>query len=305
MELRTIEYFLAIAQQGSLRAAARELGITQPALTKAMRRLEDEAGVALFDRKARGMTLTVYGQSLLRHARALRASLADATSEIRSLRAGTAGLVPVGAGPSWQRAILPEAIALFRSERPGVQLQVTGGTDDHLKAGLRAGTLDVVLAALPDVPLEPDLERKALIYDDYRVVAAAGHPLRRQNAIRLENLLAFPWILSGPETVLAERLRIIFRAHGLPAPEPVIETNITPLKLALMRNSAYLSFHAEMHLEETESGRIGPRDVPGATWRRAAGVMTRKGVEPNPAAAALAGTIERVCARVSAGAGSA
>ena len=109
MELRTVDYFLAAAEQGSLRGAAQRLGVTQPALTKAIRRLEDEAGVVLFDRKARGVSLTVYGEAMLRHARNLRASLRDAQEEIAGLRSGICRARPYrasgrpGSGPFCRR----------------------------------------------------------------------------------------------------------------------------------------------------------------------------------------------------------
>jgi DNA-binding transcriptional LysR family regulator len=296
LELRTVSYFLAVAESGSLRAAALKLGVSQPALTKAVQRLEDETGAPLFDRRSRGVSLTVYGHALLRHARNLRASLNDATDDIEALRAGIAGRVRVGAGPSWQGAVLPEAIGLFREACPSVRVHITGGNDDTLKSQLRGGSLDFVLAAIPDAPLERDLDRRPLLHDDYRVIASADHPLRRQKAVRLADLLAFPWIMPGPSTHMVERLRIIFRAHGLVAPEPVIETDIVRLKLALMQGAPYLSFHAEAHLAGLGAGRILPLDVPGTVWRRAAGIITRQGHEPNPAALRLVSIIERVCA---------
>lgn len=297
MDLRAVDYFLAIAAHGSLRAAALRLGVSQPALTKAVRRLEDELGVVLLERGARGVTLTVYGEALLRHARNLRADLREATEELQALRLGIAGRVRLGAGPSWHQAVLPEALAAFRLERPDVRIQATGGMDEALKAQLRAGALDFVLAAVSDAPqLEGDLEGRALLADDYRVVASSDHPLRRRTDLALIDLLDFPWILPGPANYMVERLRVMFRALGLPPPEPVIETDIQSLKLILMRGSTYLSFHAAAQLADVEPEHIRPLEVRGAVWRRKAGIVTRRGVEPSPAAAALMRTIERVCA---------
>jgi LysR family transcriptional regulator of gallate degradation len=239
MDLRAVEYFAAVAERGTLRAAAAGLGISQPALTKAIRRLEDELGVILFDRQARGVTLTAYGRSLRRNTRNLQASFREAREEIAALRAGIAGRVRIGAGPSWERSVLPQAIARFTADRPAVQLHVVGGADDALKAQLRAGELDFVLAATPDAPqLEPDLDWRPLMADDYRVIAAADHPLHgrplhgRHNPT-LADLLGYPWILPSAGTQMAERLRVIFRAHGLPPPEPVIETDIVNLSSSL------------------------------------------------------------------------
>lgn len=301
MDLRAIEYFAAAAERGTLRGAAARLGISQPALTKAIRRLEDEVGVVLFDRQARGVMLTAYGRTLLRHARNLQASLKEAREEIAALRAGIAGRIRIGAGPSWERIVLPRAIARFTAGRPGVQIHVLGGTDDALKAQLRAGDLDFVLAAIPDAPqLEPDLHWRPLMADDYRVIAAAHHPLHARKRTALRDLLDYPWILPSATTQMAERLRIIFRAHGLPPPEPVIETDIVSLKLELMRNSDYLSFHAAAHLREIDPGRFRPLDVPDATWRRRAGIITQRRNEPNPAASVLIGIIETICDRLQA-----
>lgn len=295
MELRNIEYFLAVAAEGSMRAAAKKLGLTQPALTKAMRRLEDEAGVSLFDRRSRGVSLTVYGQCFLRHARNIRAGMADAESEIQSLKSGTSGLVRIGAGPSWQTRVLPEAIARFRDSRPDVQLHVVGGTDDVLKAELRSGALDLVVAAMPEGAEAPDLEGRPLLADEYRVIADKDHPLQSASSATMADLLAFPWILPNPQTFLVRRLEVLMRAHGLTPPRPMVETDIIDLKLELMRGSQYLSFHAVGHLATRGVPDIRPLPIEAASWLRSTGIITRRGLEPNQAATHLADIIEAVC----------
>ncbi|MEM7021176.1 MAG: LysR family transcriptional regulator [Pseudomonadota bacterium] len=296
MEFRAVEYFLAVAEHGSLSGAAQRLGVTQPAVTKAIRRLEEDAGVPLFERFARGVRPTVYGRALLRHARNLRADLRAAVDEIEALRSGSSGHVRVGAGPSWQRSVLPEAITAFRRQRPGVYVEIVGGIDNTLKRQLRDGGLDFVLAALPDSGLpEPDLHGRPLLHDDYAVVAAASHPLRHRSEVELQDLLEFPWILPGPNSYLVEQLQIIFRGRGLPAPDPVIETDIVSLKLALMRASEFLSFHATAHLVDLAETEIVPLTVPGSVSRRAAGIIVRRGFERNPAAEELIAQIDRIC----------
>ncbi len=304
MEIRAVDYVLAVAEHGSLRAAAQMLGITQPALTKAVRRLEDESGVPLFTRSARGVTPTIYGEAMLRHARNLRASLRASKVEIAALKAGATGTVRIGAGPSWERAILPEAIAAFRAQRPEVRIHVLGGTDDALKLHLRQGALDLVLAATPDAPvLDPDLEWLPLMTDQYCVIAARTHPLRRRREIGLEELLAFPWILPGRHSLMVERLRIIFRAHALPAPEPAIETDIVSLRHQLLASGPYLGFTAAGLVAQGAGRAIVRLDVPKAVWRRAAGLITRRGMEPNPAAAALIATIATIASSAARAAG--
>ena len=295
MEIRAVDYLLAVARHRSLRAAADTLNITQPALTKAIRRLEDETGVRLFHRTARGVQPTVYGEAMLRHVRDLHAVLAASKAEIAALKTGAAGLVRIGAGPSWEQAILPDAIARFREHRPEVRIHVLGGTDDLLKQRLREGMLDFVLAATPDAPaLDPDLEWQPLMTDQYCVIAAQSHPLRRRRDIPLRDVLAFPWILPGAHSLMVERLRIIFRAHALPAPAPAIETDIVALRHRLLLTGPYLGFTAAGLLSEVGVRGIIRLDVPAAVWQRTAGVITRRDMEPNPAAAAFVQTLLRV-----------
>ena len=297
MEIRAVDYFLAVAEHGSLRAAAQALGITQPALTKAVRRIEDLAGARLFDRTARGVRPTVYGEAMLRHARNLRVSLRASRVEITALKAGAAGVVRIGAGPSWERVILPDAITEFRTRRPGVRIHVLGGPDDALKLRLRDGALDLVLAATQDAPaLDPDLEWRPLMTDQYCVIAGRRHPLRGERAIALDELLAYPWILPGAHSLMVERLRTIFRAHALAPPDPVIETDIVALRNQILISGPYLSFTASQLLTELADRAIIRLNVPDAVWRRSAGVITHRGMEPNPASAELITIIAAIAA---------
>lgn len=297
MDYRVAEYLIAVSRHGSLRAAANRLGVTQPSLTKAMRRLEDELGVRLFDRTARGVRLTVYGETMLRHARAIKASVHEAHEEVAALKKGIGGRVRIGAGPSWQRSVLPAAVDAFRRDWPRVNLEIGGGMDDQLKARLRAGDLDLVLAAMPaPTPVEPDLMGRALIEDEYGVIARAANPLAMaEGPVPLSALVGHTWILPGPRSMMVLRLAAIFQAHGLPPPDAIIETDINPLKMRLMLEGDYLSFHALGQLRESEPGAIVPLHVPEARWRRAAGIMMRRGVVPNPAAKAMIGAIEKAC----------
>jgi DNA-binding transcriptional LysR family regulator len=298
-DVRTVDYFLAIVARKSMRAAAQQLGVTQPALTKAIRRLEDSFGVSLFERQARGVTPTAYGLAVLRHARDLKAALVAAREEVAALKTGSVGLVKIGAGPSWQETILPQAIAELRSGRPGVRVHITGGGDDQLKEQLKSGALDFVLAAVPEAPrLDPQLTWRPLMADQYIIIADINHPLRRKGDLRPDDLLGYPWVLPPSTAYMVGRLHHQFRAAGLPAPVPSIETDVISLKLELMRDSDYLSYHAEAHLMGSDVRFIKPLEVPGMRTLRHAGLIYRRGIELTPAVNAVVDILERYSARV-------
>jgi DNA-binding transcriptional LysR family regulator len=297
LELRDIDYFLAVAGERSMRAAAKRLGLTQPALSKAIRRLEEEVGAQLLDRDARGVALTVYGRSFLRHARFLKAEMTEAAFEIQALAAGTAGLVRLGAGPRWQQWLLPEAIRRFREAHPQVQLVVVGGTDDVLKEELSAGALDFIVASIPQGTEFPALEGEGFVTDEYRVVGDIDHPLRRKAAPVLADLLDYPWVLPNPKTYLMAQFEAILRAHGLSPPRPIVETDLPTMRFALMRGTAFLSVHILGQLRAFNESQILPIEVAEARWQRASGLIRRRGVEPNPAAEALMRIVEDLAIR--------
>lgn len=298
-ELRTIDYFLAVVARRSMRAAAQDLGVTQPALTKAIRRLEDSFGAPLFERQARGVTPTAYGAAVLRHAKDVKAALGAAYDEVAALKSGSEGLIKIGAGPSWQETVLPDAIADLRTVRPGIRVHITGGGDDQLKEQLKSGSLDFVLAAVPETArLDPQLAWQPLMADQYCIIADVKHPIRRKAGIRAEDLLGYPWILPPATSFMVGRLHHQLRAAGLPAPVPSIETDVIGLKLALMRDSEYLSYHAEAHLAASHARFIQPVEVSGLRTHRSAGLIYRRGVDPSPVVKALLDILERHCARL-------
>jgi DNA-binding transcriptional LysR family regulator len=109
-----------------------------------------------------------------------------------------------------------------------VRVQAVGGSDHEVKAQLKGGGLDLVLAAVPDTPrLEPGLRWRSLLSDEYCVIADAGHPLFARPEVRLEDVLSYPWILPSAASYMVERLRLLLRSRGLPAPEPAIETDVS------------------------------------------------------------------------------
>jgi DNA-binding transcriptional LysR family regulator len=297
LDFRALHQFIIVVEEGSMRSAAARLDLTQPALTKAVRRLEDELGVQLLERSASGVRPTVFGEAFLRHARALRATCVEATSEMRQLRAGKAGQVRLGAGPSWHGKLLPAAVGLFRESHPDVALVIRQGMDSVLKPLLREGKLDFVLAAIPETAHDADLDSIALIHDDYVIYAEPTHPLAGREEVALADLVDWPWILPPAGTLMRERMTACFRAQGLTMPEPAIETDNMELRVTLMSGGPFLTCNAGRHLADELGRPLTLLPVSADLGSRAAGVVTRKGIEPHAAAASFIEAVVEIAAQ--------
>jgi DNA-binding transcriptional LysR family regulator len=142
MKLNQLRDMVAIADKGSLRAAARYLGLAQPALTRSVRALEHELGTTLFERDARGMVLTPRGQLFYQRAKAVVNELRRAREEIEQTSGDMQGTVVVGLSIMPHVGMLPQALPAFRRQFPHVTLKVIEGLYPAMEAGLRDGSID-------------------------------------------------------------------------------------------------------------------------------------------------------------------
>lgn len=281
MDTLLLAYFRTVARAGNLTAAARQLGLTQPGLTKAMRRLEDELGCRLLKRLPRGVALTAEGEALSRHAGLIEAQLADAAEEIAALAKGRVGLLRIGAGPSWLTRVLPRAIQVLAMTAPGVRVRVIGSFSSALVDAVAQGDLDVVVAALPDEPPR-GLATIPLTRDRLQVVARAGHPLvRRGGTIAPVELLRYPWALPEAHVLSRIRLEALFRVSGLDPPIPIVETDSLPFITAVLRESDMLSFATSRLLGDDMAG-LSALTCPAMTVTRTAGIITRRAAASSP-----------------------
>ncbi len=296
MDLRRLEYFLSVAKHLSITAAAADLGLAQPTLTKSIRLLEQELGVQLFQRLPRGVELTDFGRSLLRHAEAMHVQVQDALNEIEGLRGGTIGVVTIGAGPSWLRRHLPLAVARTLSRNPGLKVRIDGGYDDALLRALRHGEVDFVVSELPSPDRAIDLEVTALTSDSLGVCCREEHPLAGEQNIPLSVLLQFPWIMPSRRTRAQRRLRALFIAANLAPPELSVETESMAFLLHMLRDSDALTFTASTALRSGEGEGLTILDVPLLHTAREAGIVTRKDGWLSPAAMLIVDELKTICA---------
>lgn len=222
MKLSSLRDFLAVAERGSLRAAARHLGGAQPALTRSIHELERELGVVLFERQAKGVRLTPMGEVFLKRASAVRNELRHAQEELDQMRGEAHGSLCVALSSVPHIALLPNALRPFRRQYPKVALELIDAVFPNVEARIKDGSIDAYIGPAPsDVGPEFDVEK---LFDNTRVILCRnGHALAHAQSLR--DLVDAEWITTSITHKAEEELGPLFAQHGLPAPKLAMQAH--------------------------------------------------------------------------------
>jgi DNA-binding transcriptional LysR family regulator len=223
MKLNQLRDMVAIADKGSLRAAARYLGLAQPALTRSVRALEHELGTTLFERDARGMVLTPRGQLFYQRAKAVVNELRRAREEIKQTSGDMQGTVVVGLSIMPHVGMLPQALPAFRRQFPNVTLKVIEGLYPAMEAGLRDGSIDFYVGASPRVAPAPGLLEERWFDNTRTIVGRKGHPLSTATSIR--DLAGADWATTSVDYNATEDLEALFTRYGMGAPRVMLQAD--------------------------------------------------------------------------------
>lgn len=298
VKLRQLALIVALAERRSLRQAAGDIAVTQPAATKLLRDLEDAVGLPLFTRHAWGMAPTRYGEALVRHARGLLTGLDEARTELTALAAGATGSLRVGGVTGAVPGLLAPAIRRMQRERPGVKLFVLVNTSEVMMAALRQGTLDLAVCPLPQDAQVADFDVTSLADEPLRIVARAGHPLARRRSVPFLALADAAWLLQTTDSPLRRDVDAMLGAAGLRTPAALIETVSIVATIALLQESDAITVMPQAlarHYARFGIVREVPVRLPIPISRYE--LVTKAGREPSPAAAAFAAALKDVVTR--------
>lgn len=233
MRLTQIRDFLAVVESGSISATARNLGVSQPGLTKSLSSLEAELGASLLQRTPTGVTLTRLGHAFHVRARAGYAELAKAQQEL-ALQGKEQ--VALGFGPFFAAQIVPQDMMRFREKFPDVQLRLVEGLRHATGPMVRDATRDMALAPrLALVRDDPAIRFKPIAHLRQVVVARRGHPLASMRSAAA--LASDEWLCSLRRDAAAEALRAI----GVPEPRQITECESFSAMLTLLAQSDMLA----------------------------------------------------------------
>jgi len=275
MLLRDLEYFLRIAETGSLRRAAQLVEVSQPAVTKGLKRLEAELGIMLVRRSRKGAALTEVGRSFLDRARRLRRDLEIALQEANDLRAGAQGLVRVGITPALIEPVFQPASIALMAQRPAARFRVRIALSDELLTALRQGEIDVMISGIPD-PAPDEVDIATIGESVLGVIARADHPLMSKHRPQLTDLARCAWAVPRRGVLSRDWLDSVFLAHDLPRPLARIEFDPTHDGLiAMLLKTDLLSVGGESACRRMGEGSLAFVDIEALKWRRPVAALTR------------------------------
>lgn len=259
MKDHQLRALVQVADCGSIRAAARAMHLSQSALTKALRELEEDVGAELLHRSYKGIGFTAEGNALLVRARLVLSTLEKARAEIRLMRGGAGASVKAAITPLLATTVLPAVLASFRRAQPDAELTFHEGLLVQALPALIEGRIDfaIALATPGNLPFEIDFEPLAMIAATPMV--RVGHPLAA--ARTWAEVRDSRWVLNLSSGSQSMNLIEWLEAHGLPAPRQILHCSSPFLILELARRNDLIGYGPCSLIADPQTG-IGLRSLP-------------------------------------------
>lgn len=281
VKLRHLMAFQEVARLQSLAKAAQALSITQPAMSKTIRELEEVLDATLFERSPQGATLTAAGQTLLRHAGPALRSLGEGFQAVRDA-AQHDTVVRMGALSTVEEGLLPLALHRLHRRAPAVRVHVVTGPSAYLLSRLRAGELDVVAGRMSEAREIRGLQFEHLYYEPLVLAVRAEHPLLASETRGAEGLNAYPWIVPPTSTTLRDQVERFWVERGGTPPRIALETLSLPLsRRYAMRSDAVWVAPLDAVRDDIHEGRLRRLPVRLESRGGSVGLCTNIALPPN------------------------
>lgn len=239
LRMRQVALMLAIDERQTLRAAALQLGLTQPAATKMLQELEQALQQRLFDRVGRRLQLNPAGERVMAYFRHLRGSIEALNRELGELSQGSAGRLAVGSIMAASPGRLTQALLEIKHRLPLLEVEVAVDTSDRLLAQLDEGVLELVIGRMT-ADAGGDYQFRAIDDEALVIVVANDHPLLSSRTVGFADLQAYGWVLQPPGSPMRALMEQEFRLHGRVLPRGLIETGSILTTMNLVRGSRLL-----------------------------------------------------------------
>lgn len=285
MELTQLEFFVSVIEEGSFSKAADRVFRTQPAVSIAVRRLEEEIGAPLLDRAQKTPTLTEAGRIVYDYAQRIIALRDQALGTVGELRALERGRVRIGANESTSLYLLPEIILAFRERHPKVKVEIFRHISERLPREVLDRNVDFALMA--SEPSDRDIEAFPVLKDELVLIMSPKHPLARRDSVAVKELGGESFLAHNVKT--ASRLKVIetFAKHHTPLNITLELATVETIKRFVQKKIG-LAFVPRMCVsEELERGTLATIPVRGLSYNRTIWAAHRRGVTFSHAAASF------------------
>ncbi|BFM48678.1 LysR family transcriptional regulator [Marinomonas sp. THO17] len=212
MSLKQIRYFIAIAETGSVSAAASAVYISQSTLTTAIKQLEEELGVSLFERHSKGMELTHSGHQFLRQAYLIMGSVENAKRSLQQTTDDVSGVLNVGVTNMVAGYYLADLVARFKRVYHNISVRVVEDEREYIEHLIIGGELDVAVLMLSDLDNHFAFNTEVLTYSRYHIWLPPEHPLLKEESLNMKSVLEEPQILLSTDE-MERRIRAIWEAQ--------------------------------------------------------------------------------------------
>jgi DNA-binding transcriptional LysR family regulator len=301
MELRQLRYFIEVIDRGSFGAAASVLHLSQPALSKSVKSLEDTLKVPLLERTPAGVFATAYGRVLYEFASLIASQVHRVNAEITAMRGAGRGLVRIGCGSSVIRTLMPIVIRQFHRRKPDIDVDIRQMSNEEMLLALRRGEIDVLIATLREQDRHPELESDVIMDDHIDIVACVDHPLRRKASPSLKDLVPYRWVTPGFDEVERLHLHGLFAAERLPMPTTIVQTISLEFLSEFIVGTTHLSYVSRRLSGLRHSKAISPLPLKMPDWKRPIGISRRRGSVPLPAVSILIEEARKAGAKLDSG----
>lgn len=293
LKLHQLRAFVDVARQGSIRAASRLSGLSQPALTKAIQELELALGARLFERRQQGVTLTDIGDNFFQHASLILEELRVAQEDIQQRLGLAGGRVNIGVGGSIARTVMPQVINQFHREYPLVKVRIVEGQLVSMVHELRQGELDFTINTYDKNHLDQELVFERLMERDYQVVMRKGHPMA--HARTLAELQHCDWTMPTPQGSYYRLLHDLFGERGM-APKIVVTCETFMACTSLVAQSDFVSIISRDVIEDpTHGGQLISLELDEPLPKATFYLIQRKDTALTPMSAYMAQLFRRYC----------
>jgi LysR family transcriptional regulator, regulator of abg operon len=302
MRLQRIEQFIAVVDAGSIRGAARQLGMSQPALTRALQQLEEDLGLQLMVRGGRGVTLTQAGSAFLARARVAEAELRKASEEARRSASDGSGLLGLGLSPVGASLLLPELSIHLQRQHPKTRVRILETTPSALLPLVRDEVMDLAVTQRTRIHLDAGLDYRPLADINMRVAVRVGHPLlakARKGKLALKDLADTPWLYMTAHDSHDDIVSRSFLAEGLPVPMPAVHCGSYFVALDLIAATDMVSvLPPQLLLNCIRSGQLRELVIAKPLLPINLGLYTRAGSPPTQSAKTATQQIITICHRL-------